>query len=202
MQKFLSSQKRSEDLSKEILKCFLIKSESCIIDFKGVDSLSTEYIRDFVLQLVIQLGTNAIKKSLSFENLTNELSSIYEKAVYDNPIYLDRRTQFSIEKNSFGDTTSLNRELLFKCRELSRRDPVSAKQLYGLDDTMIALFKVIELKKIDELACTGLLCFKPRFTEQNLKPDIKSVDTNKLSLLLNIAGSTDASEEIFNRTFA
>lgn len=167
----------------------LINSENeCLVDFEGISNVSPLFFQDFIFPIVIEFGSHALNNKLILINLKDDHLISYRAACDQTSAYLDKLS--ARQTRSCGDISDLTLELLIKARELSRRDPLAAQVIFGINSSMAGFFSNMDIELIRRIANTGIICFEPRLSPE-FAARLAALDASEIDVFLNIVGDLE-----------
>lgn len=176
------------ELSRIVTERILNSNHVICVDFDSIHKTTSVFFQDFLFPLILEFGSETISTRVDLVNLTDEIHLSYQEALSKSSEYLDRAA--ARHSRTFGDISDITFELLIKARELSRRDPSSAHIIFGLSSEMIESLANMDLEQIRRIACSGVICFEPRFTPE-FASKLAAFNVDELDTFLNVIGNVD-----------
>ena len=180
---------QGNDLCKIVTEHLLSSNTVCYIDFNSINAVTPLFFQEFLFPLLLEFGTETVKIRIKLINLSQDHCLSYEQALATSSDFLDRKS--SRLNPVFGDISDITFELLIKARELSRRDPLSAKLIFGLGSQMIKSISCMDIDQIRRIASAGIVCFEPRFTPEFASKQA-ALDIDEIDTFLNLIGTIDS----------
>lgn len=175
-------------LYKLITEKLVNSTDDCVLDFHGIECVTSIFFQDFIFPLVSEFGSTAINNRMKMINLKDEHRESYQEACAQISTYLDK--QVSQQEMSFGDISEITCNLLIKARELSRTNPSAAKQIFGINSNMVESFSNMDMELIRIISNSGVICFEPRLSPE-FAAKLAALDPSEIDVFLNIAGDLE-----------
>lgn len=179
--RYESLHEEGEHLSKLVI-IELSKCKTVSIDFLNIKNATASFIWDFTYPIIFEFGDNVFTENIILINMDPKIKDLFD-------FIIDKILDcISRKHNKFTDISDISYDLLFKAREYSLNDPISAKLIFGLNDSMCDLFSNMDMKTIRRIANSGIICFEPRFSSE-FASILARMDTSEIDIFLNSAGT-------------
>lgn len=90
-------------------------------------------------------------------------------------------------RRPLGDLHEITREVLSEAREMARNDPVGARYVFGIDETMVDILANMGLAQVRKAAVSGVFCFQLRFTSE-FAARLAAMEATEIDVFLNAIG--------------